>query len=204
MITSFAVAVRKKLDIERITRKFLKKTFPMHLKEPGKLDVEELLSVHLNKKFGYDLFIDDTLDSKVLAETRFLDRKIVFTRSGFKKLIEENGRARFTGCHEAYHVIDHSSQVLAPECILNNFRMQRLNIRFPVYKDSEWQANWGGAALLMPKCTFITYNVELREMGLNHIDALYVITDTYKVSYEAAEKRYNKLKALESTNFKGF
>lgn len=111
-VSSFPVAARTKAHIENITTNYLREHMPQHLAAPGTLDVEELLDVHLSRSHGFRIDLVPQLENKVEAQVVLQELTIQFTETGWERVIAAVPRSLFTGCHEAYHVIDHSDQIL--------------------------------------------------------------------------------------------
>ena len=93
------------------------------------------------------------------------------------------GRARFTGSHEAVHALLHLRQLTA-RLESPGGGAARLHRRsdVPAYRDPEWQANRGAAALLMP--ARVTWAL-ISKYGFNP-DPL---VETFGVSQQAATFR---------------
>jgi len=193
MFHSFVAEPRSKTNIEFITQKYLKRTFPDHLVKLTRLNVERLLDVKLYQTHNFGIEIVESLGEGVEALTEPFDGKIKFSKEGWNKLIQKRPRSLFTGCHEAYHVIDHSEQLLRTdlEVVLKRIILYRGNI--PTYQDPEWQALHGAGALLMPLPTFIPFVNKLQKRGAKFFDILREITRYYGVSQQAAETRLAKI-----------
>jgi hypothetical protein len=165
-----------------------------HLTTPGKLNVERLLDLDLYEHYGFDLELVESLRESVEAQVLPFDRKIQFTYEGYKKLLEDDHRSRFTGCHEAYHVIDHCSQIIGiglDQCL---HRISTQQSSFPIYCRPDWQAEHGGGALLMPESTLGPFVRILTKKGAKKEEIIEEIIGKYCVSGLAATARLKKIK----------
>ena len=187
------VLPRSRSDIERKTEMFLREVDPVHLKMPKKLDIMSILEIDL---MDLGLFVEIVPELHGNREACLVpdDRKILIPRRIHESAMDDNPRARFTVAHEIYHAIDHFKQ-------FTKFNLARKKyvdkLEFKVYMDPEWQANWGGAALLMPRKTIIPFfnGLQRRGMGINEI--IEEIQKVYVVSRIAARKRLEKLELIE-------
>ena len=183
------VLPRSRSDIERRTEMFLREVDPDHLKLPKKLDVMSIFEVDL---MDLGIFVEIVPELNGNREACLVpdDRKILIPEQIHKAAMAENPRARFTVAHEIYHAIDHFKQFTK----FNLARERYVNRReFKVYMDPEWQANWGGAALLMPRKTIIPFYNGLKRRGLSIGEIINEIQKVYVVSCIAARKRLEKL-----------
>lgn len=114
--------------------------------EGAPLNVERLLDVVLGK-FGVDVNIDELPPGiEGIAQPPNL---LTIPPQVYDNL-HSDGRARFTGSHEATHALMHLRQLT--QRLVSTGAERRLHRRseIPVFRDPEWQANRGAAALLMP------------------------------------------------------
>lgn len=91
------------------------------------------------EQFHYVLVEPHEMDEHAIAfpgEARIVVRADIYERAGY-----DEGRDRFTMCHELGHVMLEHSPILA---------RSGSTPTWPVYEDSEWQANTYAAELLMP------------------------------------------------------
>ena len=134
---------RKKLD--RWADRFLTEHYSTVL-EDRPLDVEHLVDVHLARHHRVYIVVED-LPHGVEGITELPDRLILPSKVHDK--LREDGRARFTGVHEAVHAMIHLPHLAARYVSRAQQRLHRRE-ELPPYLDPEWQANYGAAALLMP------------------------------------------------------
>jgi hypothetical protein len=193
LLDLLGAAPRSRRLIEQITQDFLSKTQSYHLARPGKLDVERLLDLDLHNLYGFDIEIVGSLKWSVEAQVLPFERKIQFTEEGYKKLLADDRRSRFTGCHEAYHVIDHCSQIveIGFDQVLNRISTQQSAL--PLYYSADWQAEHGGGALLMPECTLGPFLKRLARRGAIKEEIAFEVSEMYCVSALAAEARIKKI-----------
>jgi hypothetical protein len=198
-ISTFPVEPRSKGNIEAITTAYLKKFLPEHLARPNVLSVEYLLDtcIPLSHKFKIDLqqALDNGVEGQVIVE----EQRIQFTEAGWQNIINAIPRSLFTGCHEAYHVIDHSGQIL--QALLSGqvrFLAARGASAPITYRNPEWQANHGAGAFLMPAVTLVPFVKGLMQDGAGLFDYIWEIQRAYGVSAKAAETRLVKLGLIEN------
>ncbi len=104
------------------------------------------------------------------------DAGIIMIREDvYERAAAENGRARFTFCHELGHLILHQGQTL---------QLARGNVPdWPAYEDSEWQADTFAAEFMMPV-----------QMVSDLCRSVEEIASTFGVSRTAAGIRRNQLR----------
>lgn len=185
MSFSFMVPPQSKKSIDKIAEKYLSLTHPEVLIKAQPLNVERLLTVSLGKTHDVAVHIVPNLRTNVEAETELWQREILIPEETLRKINAGDGRARFTGCHEAMHVILHATHVQYVSAARAEF--------IPAYRDPEWQADYGAAAFLMPRTTFIPFCNERVLRGMNLTEIVEDIRDTYQVSATAAGIRFDTL-----------
>jgi len=197
-ISSFPVAPRSMRKIEAITASFLQLFMPKHLEKVKRLDVEHLLDVCLWSSHRFRIDLVDVLDRGVEGQVVMENQTIQFTESGWENVVRAVPRSLFTGCHEAYHVLDHAHQVL--EALVNGqvrFLAARGLTTTVTYRDPEWQANHGAGALLMPLATLAPLVADLETRDARTLDINWEVQAAYGVSAQAAETRLAKLQKMK-------
>lgn len=96
------------------------------------------------------------MPSSVLAEARYLEDESSFiirvSEATYEALIENNGRARFSVCHELGHIVLHDAQLIRLSHIPHvQAALQRAAApEHKVFWDTEWQADSFAASFLVP------------------------------------------------------
>ena len=135
-------------------------------KDTYKLDIPQILEHDLHN-YGVEFFpVDDVSMGDSEGEAIPDNGTIMLSDSVYSKLCNEDGRARFTACHEIGHLALHSGVSFS--------RTTYGNIK--PFEDSEWQANIFASLFLMP-----THLVG------DYIDSPSDIVDKFGVSYSAAK-----------------
>jgi len=140
------VAAKSKREIEEEAAKILRLHFPQLLRTPGRLNVLEFWEL-LGDEYGLQPGVDDLSDGT--EGMTWPDGRVLVNEATYRGVVRGNGRSRFTMCHEAYHGLQHRSQirnVLVDTGELALFRRGELK---PAV-DPEWQANVFAASILMP------------------------------------------------------
>lgn len=125
-----------------------------------------------------------TLPPPVEAETTFVRRgrmRITLSEETYEKLQENDPRARFTFAHELMHVVLHSKEIVRLAAMPHALGLARGGTHKP-FHDSEWQADGGAAAFLMPVLALATMESEGR------LETTAVMRE-FKVSQKAANYR---------------
>lgn len=178
------VTARSKREIENDARRILKAHFPANLEAPQKLDVLEFWEL-LEDAFSLMPGVAELSDG--VEGMTWPDGRVQVNEETYRNATNGNGRARFTMCHEAYHGIQHRSQirrVLMDSGELTLFRRSELDARV----DPEWQANAFAAAILMPASMVRAVWKEARDKPIE--DMIYY----FGVSKTAASIRLRTLK----------
>jgi hypothetical protein len=177
-------------NIETITEDYLRKYHKGNLDRPSALDADTFLTVSLQQSHSFMLDIVAALDNpSIEAQTLMLERRIQISHTCFNNLGADEGRARFTVCHEGMHVILHSEQYQA--LALNPARLRKRNRG--TCANAEWQAEHGAGALLMPMNTLVPFICLLEKQGCADFSILQDIADVYKVSFSAAQARVRQI-----------
>lgn len=153
----------------------------------------DALDKEIVKAGGRDVVLrTDTrvLPAGTLGETSF-DRindrlMLVLSEETYLGLERDEGRARFSFFHEVGHIALHSDLLLRLGQIHRaEAALQRASADpYPRYSDTEFQANYMAAALLMPAAA-----LEHLSQGSSQILFASEVADRFKVSREAAELR---------------
>ena len=114
--------------------------------------------------------------------------EVVLSQETHKQLTVGNTRARFTTCHEFGHAVLHTQELMKlaglPLTVTAALHRQR---EYPVFFDSEWQANAFAGALLMPA-------QGVRELGKKvGLISTQTIMHQFQVSFQAANIRIETL-----------
>ena len=94
---------------------------------------------------GYRFLPKESLPAYCEGLTYFTDKIFSISEKDWDS-IESNNRARFSVAHEISHVILHREQADSFDMMV----ARNIERKLPSYRTSEWQANLGAAALLMP------------------------------------------------------
>jgi len=187
---SFEVPGTSKVELEKIAESELLEFDPEMLETPKALNVERLLDLHMKKKYGWscDPQRKDLLPTSAEAYSDPKSRTVVLPEETHQAL-DNDGRARFTACHEYAHVVKHRLFMMMRMVALSEqaalaFRKKRMEL--PAYKCAEWQADYLAGALLMPKKHIL--KIWQNSYGLEGL-AIRVIMRIFLVSYTAAKKR---------------
>ena len=112
-----------------------------------------------------------------------LPNKLIIDPEIYARIDEGEPQARFTGAHEITHVLQHIPQINARCEVSGSIQLYRREQIVP-YRDPEWQANCGAAALLMPAISFWRFfGARLDDVDPAEIAA------AFGVSYSAAGHR---------------
>lgn len=190
---NYTVAPLSKNEIENIVSNYLKLNCPRHLQQAGQLNVEFLIDVLLYKTNEFVKVISHDLAPGVEAVTHPLDKLIEISEKANNGIIDGDPHYRFTGCHEAFHVICHAPQVSAWSSVEFFQSISMAREMPPAYIKPEWQAEYAGGVFLMPKNTFVPFIGKLKNKRANRKDIIQEIMRVYNVSYKAAEIRLDKL-----------
>lgn len=140
------VTAKSKRQIEDDATAFLGRHFPDLLERPAKLDVLEMWEL-LEDAYGLKPGVQELSDGT--EGMTWPDGRVYVNEATYRGAMRGEGRPRFTMCHEAYHALEHRSQirnVLVDTGELALFRRSEL----PPAVDPEWQANVFAASVLMP------------------------------------------------------
>src|SRR5215831_18064034 len=116
-----------------ITQRF----YPELLTEPGEFPVLDFFD-RLRDDYHLDPGVEE-LSAGVEGIT-WPDGRVILSEQTYRAAFEGQGRARFTVVHEAYHGIEHRSQIqraLVHTGELVLYRRQTI----AAFRDPEWQAN---------------------------------------------------------------
>ena len=150
--------------------------------EPLPINVENIVEFTLK----YNLNLGASLPPHVLGASDWESKMVQISES-----VTHNGRRRFTIAHEIAHIVLHFPLLEAHNEQVPLFFRDEVIFQD---KDSEWQANYFGGALLMPAELMIKYFGTSARYG-KHINVQEVV-DTFCVSKIAAQKRLETLKMI--------
>jgi hypothetical protein len=143
---------RPKWKIEAYATRRLERFYPDRLKEPGATPVEDFLEIQI------PLYLPVAVDVASLPypteavttpDNGLFEARVILDPAVYERLMDGDGRARFTAAHEAAHAIFHRKEIRSD---LPNGMPQGLyrKANIPLYNNPEWQANKFAVALLMP------------------------------------------------------
>jgi hypothetical protein len=126
------------------------------------------------------------LEEGVEARTEWLRSQgkilVALSETTYENLEAGEPRARFTFSHELFHVVAHHDVVIRLSHIPHSEGLMRAVPSHKPYQDSEWQADAGAAAILMPATALADLEAHRR------LDVP-TVTRAFGVSYEAAKNR---------------
>ena len=178
-------------EIELIMIMWLRDNIPEHLIQPERLTLERIEQV-LVHSLDYSIQLVESLPQGISAQTDFSDRIIMVTSQLYEKLEHGDGYALFTLAHEIAHILMHASYVL------ENLSLAARSVGGPAekiktYMSSEWQAEHGGGAILMPMTSFVPFIEHLRKKGYTKQDVIEIAAEKYGVTEKAAKARINAI-----------
>lgn len=172
------VSPLRRIDIDKWGERFLLEYYPDTLRSPTWLDVDDLVTVLLPSEFDIDIGLED-LPPTIQGVTEPPNR-LILDAAAYEG-IDKEGSHRFTGTHEASHALGHLPQIQARYESSHNVKMFRRS-EIPAFRDPEWQANRGAAALLMPATS-------IRDFVARYGPDAPAAAEAYGVSYTAAAYR---------------
>ena len=190
MMKVYPVDPLRKETIESHGVKILSEFDHEAIERPKKLNVTQLIDTFLTKKYGWGLDIREDLPPDILGLSNPQSKTICISEETYKKL-PDDGRSRFTGCHEFAHVVLHRNQMHRRMITLNPtldyyFRSKREELKS--YIDPEWQADYLAGVLLMPRPA-------VKSLMARYNDSQLVgkMVEIFGVSRIAAEVRLQKM-----------
>lgn len=188
---TYPVSPHSKESLERIGEKILAQFDGKHLQRPSKLDVEKLIDPFLKKTYDWSLDIQDDLPADVLGISDPKRKAIRLPQSSYDRLVNGDGRSRFTGCHEFSHVVLHRDQMSERMVTFQGsneylYRADRTSIR--PFENPEWQADYLAGVLLMPRSAVFQLVDKYEQNVVN------AMMEILGVSQQAAEVRLSKLR----------
>lgn len=122
------------------------------------------------------------LGTGIEAATRVDGDRVVLTLSDetYRGLRRGDGRARFTFCHELGHAVLHVGLLRGME-VLPHLKGSLARGEYPIYYDTEWQANAFAGSILVPAATLH----RMKSSGETISAAM--IASTFQVSGSAAQ-----------------
>lgn len=195
---TFEVTGKSRVDLEQRAIE-IRRTFYRgddYLLKP--LDVERLIDNFLSTNYGWNLDVVEELPPSIEAFTDPKNQTINFDDETMEKLHFNDGRARFTACHEFSHVDQHGDQML-DRMVTMSESTDRLHREYreeiPTYKDPEWQANYMAGALLAP-FEMVLNVLEVKDW--DQFSAANELSEAAKMSLSAAKYRIKKVLELKS------
>lgn len=185
---TFAVPPTSKNALEQLATEILRDFDPEMLMKLKALDVETLIDVYMQKKFGWDTDVQEELPANIEAYSDPKTKSVVLPEATYSAL-SEDGRARFTACHEFSHVAKHRKTMMVRMMAFDEksdlaFRNKRGELRS--FECAEWQANYLAGALLMPEAHVLRIFASNRQSAIATIQAMASI---FVVSISAAKCR---------------
>ncbi|CAI3951146.1 M78 family (ImmA) (PDB:3DTE) [Commensalibacter communis] len=185
------VAARSYQSIWNISKKFYEFMPKLH---NGQLNIQYALE---NMHMIYPDWECDIVEIRLMpreeGRTDFTNKRVMIREDVWNSLNNGEERARFTACHEWGHFVLHSNQ---------NIGMSRTE-DYPIYQDSEWQADVFAGSLLMPAFKvqeqLLTYND--RASIFNELDN--DLINIFGISYSAIQtilRHYNNKGLLTFQN----
>lgn len=169
--------------IGQVAESLIKIAYPTLLQKPQPFPIDKFFEKDLPALLSYEYAVQE-LPHGIEGATDPIEKEVVLSPDSYDLLLEGNGRARFTACHEIGHVILHAR--FLRERLLDGrgtVKLHRSNI--PAYKDPEYQADAFASALLMPT----THVQNLLKRGVTSKN----LASIFQVSRQAAEVRIAKL-----------
>jgi hypothetical protein len=139
------------------------------------------------KKLALTYDVPPIIEGDALACTTYEEDEnaivIALSEASYADLEAENGRARFSLCHELGHAVLHADTLIRITRIDHSrLPMLRTQTETPAFRSSEWQANVFAGAILVPGPGLVC----LEESGRLTPQGIRAM---YNVSIQAAEKR---------------
>lgn len=185
---SMEVPPLSKKDIEKLATTYLHRKAPERITIPGPFPVHQ----------AWDDIPDDF--KGVIASIGELNpgeegrcdsnNRVYISPDIYDKMLNGDGRSRFTVIHEIFHVLQHRPYIRR---VLNGSRTQSLYRRkseVKRYCDPEWQADQFAGRVLVP-CAAAVKLSEGCAITLHLVSAM---MSTFQVSRKAAEVRLSQLK----------
>src|SRR5690554_179481 len=170
----------KSIEDIRYFTVLLRKLLGLESKDRIDFNIHLDLIAILFAKHNFDYIVlkddDKIFNENDEAHTNLKTGSIYIKESVYKDLKDPSSRSHFTIAHEIGHFFLH---------YINGPLLSRKNKPIKAYESPEWQANQFAAELLMPYDAVKTMSIE-------------EIYSTYKVSYKAAEVRFNKVNKKRS------
>lgn len=181
-----------KLDLEKRAEAILSQFAPECLRTPSALDVRKFLDVYLDQEFGWSIDVRDALPADTLGYCNPTTRTINISEETYDAIGADDGRARFTGCHEGSHVILHGDQMrdrMVSFAASEEYLYRQNRVELKAFENPEWQADFLAGALLMPARMIRV----LKRGTASEEELIQKMCDTFKVSRQAADVRLKKM-----------
>ena len=185
----------------------------------GAINIEQAISQFIGyaySHFGDEIYKDDIIDLDYIIEAvymltgyRFLPKESLpaycegltsFTDGIFSisekdwDSIESNNRARFSIAHEISHVLLHREQADSFDMMV----ARNIERKLPSYRTSEWQANLGAAALLMPYGRFSKALHETCMLSKDEKTIIRYLSIRFGASKDSVERRVKAVIGYEA------
>ena len=146
-------------------------------------------------KTGYR-FVPREMPKYCEGLTLFNDRTFSISKDEWNSM-DDNARARFSLAHEIAHVVLHGKQSDSFD-----LKAARNSGRVPAYRDSEWQANTGAAALLAPYKQFSKELGRLDRIYMREKEEASLLSTMFHISKECAQRRIRAIREYQLDNIK--
>ncbi len=192
MVKVFSVPPKSKRDLERIATEILRDFQPSILDAPEALNASKLIDTYLSSRTDWALDVRPELASDVEGYCDPKKKLVVISEETYSKVLGQEGRARYTVCHEFAHVELHGSvmrnrMITMSPSLDKLFRVERSKLKS--FVDPEWQADYLAAALLMP---FSSMKKIIQESD-GSTSLLNLVMSKFLVSRAAAEIRIKQV-----------
>ncbi|MDQ6891135.1 MAG: ImmA/IrrE family metallo-endopeptidase [Acidobacteriota bacterium] len=155
---------------------------------PGLRLFESLNRHHVvieNRRYDLNYAVDGLMvEAQAEFEPETLEFVVKLREDTYRLLELDDPRSRFSLAHEIGHIVLHAVQLMRLSSIPHSMTpaLYRGKADHPIYRDTEWQANAFGAALLMPAAG-------IREIATRKPLTTGVLRNAFGVSHTAATKR---------------
>jgi hypothetical protein len=185
---SMEVPPLSKKDIEKLATAYLHRKAPERISTPGPFPVHQ----------AWDDIPDDF--KGVIAGVGELppgeegrcdsNNRVYISPDIYEKMLNGDGRSRFTVLHEIFHVWRHREYIRRMIKGNRHQALYRRKSEVRAYRDPEWQANQFAGRVLVPTAAA----VKLSEANAVTLHLVSAMMSTFQVSRQAAEVRLSQLK----------
>jgi len=181
-------------NIEEATLYYLYRYIPTHLKKIERLNHNEVFFAMFESHRYKMSIVNSFEDPRTEAQIDFRRKQLQVTEPFLDKLENEDGRSLFTICHELSHLIFHADFV---EMLLSSAaRTPPPPVepeKIEIFRRSEWHAEHGGGAILMPLITLFPLIKACKKSRSDFDSTIETISDKFGVTLGAANSRYNAI-----------